>query len=127
MIFLNIKNIILVINMKCTMKLQPKYFNYMKNGTKRIEIRLYDEKRKELKIGDEIIFQKEPTLNEEIQAIIVDLIIKKSFKDIMQELDVSEYSDKSESEEELLKDLRKYYSNEKEEKYGVVGIKVEIK
>lgn len=28
------------------MKLQEKYYNYILNGTKRIELRLYDEKRK---------------------------------------------------------------------------------
>lgn len=28
------------------MKLQPEYFNYVKNGTKRIELRLNDEKRR---------------------------------------------------------------------------------
>jgi ASCH domain len=30
------------------MKLQPKYFDYILNGTKRIEIRLNDEKKKRL-------------------------------------------------------------------------------
>ena len=44
--------------MKYIMKLNPKYFEYMKNGTKEIEIRLNDDKRKILKTGDEIIFQK---------------------------------------------------------------------
>ena len=31
------------------MKLQPKYYDYMLNGTKRIEIRLFDEKRQQIK------------------------------------------------------------------------------
>ena len=31
--------------MKHEMGLQSKYFDYIKNGTKRIEIRLFDEKR----------------------------------------------------------------------------------
>lgn len=38
------------------MKLQPKYFDYILNGTKRIEIRLNDEKRKKIKLGDKINF-----------------------------------------------------------------------
>lgn len=65
--------------MKYIMKLNPKYFEYMKNGTKRVEIRLNDEKRKDLKIGDEIIFQKEPELKEELYTQIVSLNIKKKF------------------------------------------------
>ncbi len=32
--------------MRHEMKLQPKYYDYMTNGTKRVEIRLFDEKRK---------------------------------------------------------------------------------
>lgn len=31
--------------MEHVLKLQPKYFDYINNGTKRIELRLYDEKR----------------------------------------------------------------------------------
>ncbi len=36
--------------MKHKMNLQTKYYNFIKNGTKRIELRLFDEKRKEIKI-----------------------------------------------------------------------------
>ena len=44
--------------MKYIMKLNPKYFEYMNNGTKRVEVRLNDEKRRCIQIGDEIIFSK---------------------------------------------------------------------
>ena len=37
------------INMIHEMKLQPKYYDYILNGTKRIEIRLNDEKRKQIR------------------------------------------------------------------------------
>lgn len=113
--------------MKYIMKLNPKYFEYMKNGTKRIEIRLNDEKRKGIKIGDEIIFQKEPDFKEEISTIIVNLILKKSFKELIQDFNISEYSDKSESEENFLNDLYKFYTKEEEEKYGVIGIEIKIR
>ena len=36
------------------MKLRPKYYDFILNGTKRIEIRLNDEKRKNIKVGDKI-------------------------------------------------------------------------
>lgn len=113
--------------MEYIMKLNPKYFEYMKNGTKRVEIRLNDEKRKDLKIGDEIIFQKEPELKEELYTQIVSLNIKRNFKELIEELDVSEYSDKSESEGKFLNDLYKFYTKEQEEKYGVVGIQIKIR
>ena len=113
--------------MKYIMKLNPKYFEYMKNGTKRTEIRLNDEKRKDIKIGDEIVFLKEPELEEEITTQIVNLIVKRNFKELIRTLDVSEYSDKSESKEKFLKDLYRFYTKDQEEKYGVVGIQIKIK
>ena len=113
--------------MKYIMKLNSKYFEYMKNGTKRIEIRLNDEKRKKIKIGDEIVFQKEPELKENVFAQIENLIVKRSFKELIENLDVSEYSDKSESEETFLNDLYRFYTKEQEKKYGVVGIQLKIR
>ena len=41
------------------MKLKEQYFNYIRYGTKEYEIRLNDEKRKNIKSGDFIEFQKE--------------------------------------------------------------------
>ena len=113
--------------MKYIMKLNPKYFEYMKNGTKRIEIRLNDEKRKNIKIGDEIIFRKEPELKEEVFSQIENLIVKRSFKELIEKFDISEYSDRNESEENFLKDLYSFYTKEQEEKYGVVGIQLKIR
>ena len=54
--------------MEHEMKLQPEYYNFILNGTKRIEIRLFDEKRQQIKIGDTIKFLKEPELNESFEA-----------------------------------------------------------
>ena len=34
------------------MKLQPKFFDFIKSGTKRIELRLYDEKRRNIELED---------------------------------------------------------------------------
>ena len=38
------------------MKLNESPFERIKNGTKTIEFRLYDEKRRQIKIGDKIVF-----------------------------------------------------------------------
>ena len=112
--------------MKYIMKLNPKYFEYMKNGTKRIEIRLNDEKRKNIKIGDEIVFKKEPELIEEIHTKIINLTIKKTFRELINTLDIYKYSDESETEDKFLEDLYKFYTKEQEEKYGVIGIEIKI-
>lgn len=53
------------------MKLKPKYYDFILNGTKRIEIRLNDEKRRKIKIGDTIRFYKEPELKEYFDTKVV--------------------------------------------------------
>lgn len=112
------------IMMKYIMKLNPKYFEYMKNGTKEIEIRLNDDKRKNLKIGDEIIFQKEPELKEELYTTVEKLFVEKSFEDAIMNLEIQQYADQKETRENFLKDLYKFYTKEQENKYGVIAIKV---
>ena len=108
------------------MKLQPEYYNYILNGTKRIEIRLNDEKRSKIKIGDTIKFLKEPELNESFKAKVVGLLRYNSFEDMFKDFDISVLSDKSMSKEELIDVLEQFYTKEKQEQYGVLGIKIEL-
>ena len=61
------------------MKLQPKYFDYIQNGTKRIELRLNDEKRSIIQLGDEIEFLKEPELKNTMKVKVSGLLISKFF------------------------------------------------
>ena len=108
------------------MKLQPKYFNFILNGTKRIEIRLFDEKRKQIKIGDKIKFLKEPDLNESFEAQVIGLLRYNSFEEMFKDYDISILSDKSMTKEELISVLEQFYTKEKQEKYGVLGIRIEL-
>ena len=48
------------------MKLKESPFERIKNETKTVEFRLYDEKRRKIKIGDKIEFSKLPDLQEKI-------------------------------------------------------------
>lgn len=106
------------------MKLQPKYFGYIKNGTKRIELRLYDEKRKQIQPGDKIRFLKEPELVENIEMDVVGLLRYKSFNDLFNDFDISILADNSMTKEDLLKTLQEFYTVEKQEEFGVLGIRV---
>lgn len=48
------------------MKLNKSPFERIKNWTKTIEFRLYDEKRQQIKVGDKIEFSKLPDLQEKL-------------------------------------------------------------
>lgn len=108
------------------MKLQPEYYNFILNGTKRIEMRLYDEKRQSIKLGDTIKFLKEPELSESFNAKVIGLLRYNSFKDMFKDFDISILSDKSMTKEELIKVLEQFYTKEKQEQYGVLGIRIEL-
>ena len=108
------------------MKLQPKYYDFIINGTKRIEIRLNDEKRRLIKVGDIIEFKKEPELNESFKVKVTDLIKYNSFKEMFNDFDTSLLASKDTTKEELLNTLEKFYPEEKQREYGVLCIKFEL-
>ena len=104
------------------MKLQPKYYDFILNGTKRIEIRLNDEKRRLIKIGDTIKFQKEPELQESFKVKVTDLIKYNTFKEMFNDFDTSLLASKDTSKEELLNTLEEFYPEGKQREYGVLCI-----
>ena len=108
------------------MKLKPRYYDFIKSGTKRIEIRLNDEKRKRIKIGDTIRFFKEPELEEYFDTKVVNLYKYNSLVDMFNDFDISILADKSISKEELINIFEEFYTKEKQKEYGVLGIEIEI-
>ena len=103
------------------MKLNEGPFERIKNGTRTIEFRLYDEKRQQVKIGDKIEFSKLPDLQEELIVDVIDLYREDTFENLFREL----YSD----EEEIIQKtqlMHTIYSPEKEQQYGILGIKIKI-
>jgi len=109
------------------MKIQPKYFEAIQNGTKIYEIRLNDEKRKLIQKGDTIEFLKEP---DKVETLIVDVegvLYFKNFEEMLEKIQVSKLAPADISKIELLQDLESYYSKEKQKEYGVVAIQVKRK
>ncbi len=74
------------------MKSNESPFERIKNGTKTIEFRLYDEKRQQVKIGDKIEFSKLPDLQETLIVDVIDLYREDTFENLFRKL----YSDEEE-------------------------------
>ena len=110
-------------NMLHKMKLNQEPFEKIKNGTKTVEFRLYDEKRRTVQIGDEIEFSKLPELQEKLLVKVIDLYKEESFAKLFKKVfaggDENEVRKKAES-------MYKFYTPETEKEYGVVGIKIEV-
>ena len=106
------------------MNLQPKYFDFIKDGTKRIELRLYDEKRRSIQLGDIIEFAKSD--DEKFKAEVVGLLRYNSFADLFKDFDISILADSSMTKQELLEVLEEFYSEEKQTEFGVIGIRIKL-
>lgn len=106
------------------MKLQPGPFSRIKDGTKIIESRLYDDKRQKINIGDTLTFIEEPKQKETIKAEVVGLLRYNSFDEMMTDIPVSLFG--GDNKEELISELKKFYTKEMQIKHGVLGIKIKL-
>ena len=103
------------------MKLNESPFNRMKNGTKTIEFRLFDEKRQQIKVGDKIEFSKLPDLQEKLLVDVVELYKEDTFENLFRKL----YANEEEITRKT-KAMYEIYSREKEQQYGILGIRIKI-
>jgi len=108
------------------MNLASEPFEQIESGAKTIELRLYDEKRQTVSEGDTIIFSN-LTDKRQISARVLKLHTFDNFKELYNDLPLSkcgyaEYVLDSASPDDMLA----YYPKEKQEKYKVVGIEIEI-
>lgn len=106
------------------MKLNEKPFEKIKNGSKIIELRLYDEKRRKIKVGDTICFRSK---KDKLTATVKALYIFKNFEELYAALPLDKcgYS-ADELPTASPDDMLEYYTKEQIEKYGVVGIEIEV-
>ena len=115
------------------MHLSEEMFLAMKEGTKTVEVRLFDDKRKLVDIGDYIEFHNN---NVYIKMRVLDIRIEHTFKELFERsIDLRNtslyyapkqlgFSEES-SIDELVKEMYKRYTKEQEEKYGVIAFTLE--
>ena len=99
-------------------------FKAIKNKTKTIEMRLNDEKRKNIKRFDEIEFTHLQT-QEKIYVWVKKMHYFTSFDELYKRFDKISLGYK-EDEVANPTDMEQFYSKENINKYGVVGIEIEL-
>ena len=97
-------------------------FDVVKNGSKTVEVRINDEKRRKMTIGDELVFIKRPLEIEKIVTKITDLKVYNTFNELVKDYDIKNLYLETFTKDEFLKLLERFYSKEEQEKYGVVAI-----
>lgn len=104
------------------MRLHPEPFHKIKEGTKIIEMRLNDEKRQKIEIGDQIEFENRES-GEKLTAMVIALYRFATFNDLYNSLNKRDlgYAD---DETANPNDMAQYYTEEDIKKYGVLGIEL---
>ena len=102
------------------MRLQNEPFNQIKNGKKSIEIRLFDEKRRLINVGDKIIFTNRET-HKSLTVTVESLIRTKTFKELFEKVGLQKCGFTC-TLNEAIQSMRNYYSEEEENADGVLGI-----
>ncbi len=108
------------------MKLNPTPYEAIRCGNKTIELRLYDEKRQQIKAGDTIVFTNTAT-GETLTATVAKLHLFRNFAELYKTLPLLQcgYTDENIARAQP-SDMGQYYSGEEQERYGVVGIQLLI-
>lgn len=101
--------------------LHPEPFHLVNSGVKTIESRLFDEKRRTYSVGDELIFTNRADESETVEVEITQLHKADSFHELFNQNDLMNKFG-SGSPDELEKNIKKYYSEKDQERYGVIGI-----
>ena len=109
------------------MNLNSQPFNMIACGIKTIELRLCDEKRRKIKIDDIIIFSDNSNENEQLTVKVVNLYKFCNFDELYKSipLDKCGYLPEQLSTARP-EDMEAYYSVEKQNQYGVLGIELKL-
>ncbi len=113
--------------MEMILHLKDEIFDLVKYGSKNIEIRLYDEKRKKLNVGDTLIFYKNEDESKKVIAEVEELNIFDNIEELVNNYDLRNMYFENSSKEELISIFNEIYSKDKQEEYKVVAIKFEKK
>ena len=106
--------------------LDPEIFELVKNGTKNVEARVNDEKRRQIQIGDKIEVLKRPEETESLWVRVTNLIPCVNFEEITAKYPIERLYSSSYTKEEYLALFPKFYTQEEIDKYGTVAIEFEV-
>lgn len=112
--------------MKHEMKLNANAFELIRKGEKTIEVRLYDDKRRQIKLGDEIEFSELPRMENKLSTKVTALLIYKDFKSLYSDFPGKDFGGDGWTVDALVENIHEYYSKGEESEFGVLGIKLEL-
>ena len=104
------------------MRLVDFAFNAIKNKEKTIEIRLNDEKRRQIKVGDSIDFQHIDT-GDILKVQVINLYKFDTFEELFNKFDYKKLGLKETDDYTIMDN---FYTKEEQSKYGALAIEIKL-
>lgn len=101
-------------------------FDIVSSGSKDVEIRLNDDKRRKLSIDDTLVFLKRPDDKEEIKATVTNLVYFNNFLEVVDNYDMKRIYLDNTSKEDYINLMKRFYNDEDVSKYGVAAIEFKL-
>ena len=112
--------------MKHNMKLNHAPFEMIKNGQKTIELRLYDEKRKNIKVGDTIVFTCEDNTLENVTVQVIGTHVYQSFGALCADFDARALGFDRRKTQYISQFMSDIYSGQSIAECGVMAIRIKL-
>ena len=108
------------------MRLADEPFDMIVSGKKTIEVRLYDEKRRELSVGDIIIFYRKSHITDMCAVTVVGLRHYDNFLKLFMAESLTDTGCIEMTAEQAAQSMYKYYTPDQEEMAGVLAIEIKL-
>lgn len=108
------------------MRLADEPFDMIVSGKKTIEVRLNDEKRREISVGDIIIFYRKGNITNMCAVTVVGLRRYDNFLRLFSAERLADTGCEDLTAEQAAQSMYKYYSPEQEERDGVLAIEIRL-
>ncbi|MEC2056211.1 ASCH domain-containing protein [Peribacillus psychrosaccharolyticus] len=106
------------------MGLYSEHFQSIKEGKKKVEVRLNDEKRRKIKVGDTIEFIKVPEQDGTLLVQVAGLKKYDTFKAMYEDIPFKDFDCEGWTMEEMLYGTYEIYSSEQEKHWGALALTI---
>lgn len=108
------------------MNIKEEYLTLIKEGIKKHEYRLYNDKRKLINIDDYLLLVSCTNSNDFIKVRVTDIKVYKTWKDALFLYWKEDFNNMYSSLIDLINECDKFYNKEEVEKYGIVVYTIEL-
>lgn len=108
------------------MRLADAPFDMIKSGKKSVEVRLTDEKRRQISVGDVIIFCRKSGISDTCAVNVVGLRHYKNFLELFSAESLAAAGCENMTAAQAAQSMYQYYTAEQESVFGALAIEIEL-